>query len=193
MGETPSRRDHLVDIALGLFLQHGFHATGVDTIIKEAGVSKKTLYHHFRTKEALIVACLDRYNGTFLADFTRMIETRADSPRAKLLAIFDVAHDWFRDSAFYGCLFIKAIGEYPDDEPAIRAACIAFKGLIRTYIADLCRQLPPPTDGAAQPVLAHQIALLLEGAIVTAQVSQDPGAALTARSIAATLIPADRA
>ena len=44
------RREHLIDTAMALFSAHGFHATGIDRILAEAGVSKKTLYRHFRSK-----------------------------------------------------------------------------------------------------------------------------------------------
>ena len=53
-----SRREHLIDTAIELFAKHGFHATGIDMILARAGVSKKTLYRHFRSKEELILAAL---------------------------------------------------------------------------------------------------------------------------------------
>ncbi len=53
-----SRRDHLVDTALAMFMRDGFHATGIDGILSQAGVAKMTLYNHFKSKDELILAAL---------------------------------------------------------------------------------------------------------------------------------------
>ncbi|HIP77475.1 MAG TPA: TetR/AcrR family transcriptional regulator, partial [Kiloniellaceae bacterium] len=55
-----SRREHLVDTATQLFSRHGYRATGIDTILAEAGVAKMTLYNHFKSKDELILASLRR-------------------------------------------------------------------------------------------------------------------------------------
>ena len=60
-----SRRDELVDTALRLFYTRGFNATGIDKILAEAGVAKMTLYKHFRSKEELILAALNRRDEQF--------------------------------------------------------------------------------------------------------------------------------
>ena len=67
---TVSRRDHLVDTALKLFCKNGFRATGIDAVLAESGVAKKTLYHHFRSKDELVVAALRQRD----AEFLQMIE-----------------------------------------------------------------------------------------------------------------------
>lgn len=179
------RREHLVDTAINLFAEHGYHATGIDMILAEAGVSKKTLYRHFRSKEELILAALRKYDGLFRNDFMRQVEARADDPADRLLAIFDVAADWFEQRNFYGCIFINAIGEYSAADSPIRQACKDFKALMRRYVEDLCQAL----DVADPAGLADELAMLLEGAIVTAQVSQQRArAALVARKVAQTVI-----
>ena len=95
-----------------LFREYGYHATGVDRIINEEGVSKKTLYTHFRSKEKLLIAALRHYDGLFRNNFMRKVDQSAKSPQEKLLAIFDVAQDWFSQNKFFGCMFINIIGEY---------------------------------------------------------------------------------
>jgi AcrR family transcriptional regulator len=179
------RREHLIDTAMALFSAHGFHATGIDRILAEAGVSKKTLYRHFRSKEELILAALKKYDSLFRNGFMRQVEAKADNPRERLLAVFDVAGDWFAQNNFYGCIFINAIGEYAAPKTAIRQVCKDFKTLMRRYLEDLATQLPA-TDPAE---LADELALLLEGAIVTAQVSENKEkAARVAKTAAAALI-----
>ena len=179
------RREHLIDTAIRLFLANGFHATGIDTILKESGVSKKTLYRHFRSKEELILGALRKYDGQFRNGFMRQVEAAADTPYDRLLAMFDVAQDWFQQNAFYGCMFINAVGEYSAADTPIRQACKDFKKMMRGYIVGLCRDLPVQDPEA----LGDEIAILLEGAIVTAQVSQSRiRAAQVAKTAAKTLI-----
>jgi len=184
------RREHLIDTAIGLFCEHGYHGTGIDRILNDAGVSKKTLYTHFRSKEELIMAALRKYDGLFRNDFMRQVDRVGKTPREKLLAVFDVAENWFAQKKFFGCMFINAIGEYSQDNSPIRDISKQFKRSMREYIKELCVQA-----GTAEPdALADQLALLLEGAIVTAQVSQKLDAAGTAREVARRLVdqlPAD--
>ena len=179
------RREHLIDTAIALFSERGYHASGIDTILEKAGVSKKTLYRHFRSKDELILAALKKYDGVFRNDVMRQVEARADAPRDRLLALFDVAAEWFAQDVFFGCMFINAIGEYSRPDTPIRRACQEFKALMRRYIEDLCSEM-----GASDPAgLADELALLFEGATVTAQVSQGGArAAAVAKSAAAILI-----
>ena len=181
----PSRREHLVDTAIALFSEYGFHATGIDTILGRAGVSKKTLYRYFRSKDELILAALRKYDGLFRNSFMRQIEERADTPRDRLVALFDVAEHWFSQNNFYGCMFINAAGEYSDTSAPVREVCRDFKAMIRSYILTLCER----AGAADPPMLADELSLLLEGATVTAQVSQDgTRAARTAKTAAIALI-----
>ena len=71
---SPSRRDHLIKTAITLFCGHGYHATGIDRFLETAGVSKKTMYQHFRSKEALIYAALRQYDGVFRNNFMKAVE-----------------------------------------------------------------------------------------------------------------------
>ncbi len=179
------RREHLIDTAIDLFAERGYHATGIDTILAKSGVSKKTLYRHFRSKEELILAALKKYDGLFRNGFMRQVEQAADTPRDRVLAVFDVAADWFEENNFYGCMYINAIGEYSAADTAIRQVCKEFKTLMRRFIEDLCREAQV-RDPAG---LAEELALLLEGAIVTAQVSESGRhAAEVAKTAAAALI-----
>ena len=179
-----ARREHLINTAIELFREHGYHATGIDKIIEKAGVSKKTLYTHFRSKEELLIAALRHYDGLFRNNFMRQVDGLAKTPQEKLLAIFDVAEGWFSQKNFFGCMFINVIGEYSQKDSPIRDICKQFKSLMRNYIKDLCVQA-----GAEEPdVLADKLALIFEGAVVTSQVSQNLDAARTAKNIARPLI-----
>ncbi|MFB3114561.1 MAG: TetR/AcrR family transcriptional regulator, partial [Nitrospirales bacterium] len=68
-----SKRDQLIQTAVKLFAKNGFHATGVDTIAAESGVTKRTLYAHFRSKDELVLAALRQYDGVFRIQFMRRV------------------------------------------------------------------------------------------------------------------------
>ena len=178
------KREQLIKTALELFAKNGIHATGIDTIVEQSGVTKKTLYAHFRSKEELVLAVLRQYDGLARNEFMRQVESGGKTPKARLLAVFDFAERWFHQSNFYGCLFINTIGEYSDKDTPIRQICQEYKKLVKSYIHSLCEQA-----GASDPPgLAEELALLLEGATVTAQVSQNPKTAKIAKRAAKALI-----
>ncbi len=179
-----SRRDHLMDVARDLFMEHGFHGTGIDKILGEAGVSKKTLYTHFRSKDGLILAVLKQHDSAFRNSFMRQVEQASSDPRDRLIAVFDVAEAWFDTPNFFGCVFINAVGEYSAADTPIRNACRDFKQQMTDFIIHLAK------DAGAENYtgLGNQLSLLLEGAIVTAQVSDKEQATKAAKSAAVVLI-----
>jgi AcrR family transcriptional regulator len=184
-----SKRDDLVDTALRLFYTQGFNATGIDKILAESGVSKMTMYKHFKSKDELILAALTKRDEQFRDWLTSSMEKAASAPHEKLLAMFDALEDWFYGRAFKGmgfagCAFINASSEFSQlDHPAHKIAA-DHKRCVLEYIRTLCEDA-----GAANPAeLAEQIALLKEGAIVTAQVRGMPDAAKIAKSVAQSLL-----
>ncbi|GJL64853.1 MAG: TetR family transcriptional regulator [Nitrospirales bacterium] len=179
-----SKKEQLLETALELFAKNGIHATGVDSIAEQSGVTKRTLYAYFGSKDELILTVLQHYDGLARKEFMRRVETGGKTPRARLLAIFDFAQRWFQQKNFYGCLFINTIGEYSHPDTPIRQICKEYKKLVKGYIWELCEQA-----GASNPrELAEELALLLEGATVTAQVSQNPKTAQIAKRAASALI-----
>ena len=181
-----SKRDELIEAALKLFSQYGYHRTGIDAILEEAGVAKNTLYNHFSSKEELIIAALQEYDIDFRNQFRRKVEARGKTPKERLLAAFDVGEEWFRGRDYYGCLYIGAVGEFSEADTEIREISIENKSLFRNFFKELAEQI-----GAKKPgQLADELALLFEGATVVAQVSQKPEAAKTAKRIAKARIEA---
>lgn len=181
-----SKKQQLIETARSLFSKHGFHAVGIDTISKESGVTKKTLYHHFRSKEELILAVLRHYDQVFRNHFMQTVESKKNSPKEKLLAVFEVAEDWFKQDDFYGCLFVGASSEFPDLDTPIRNVCKDFKRLMKEYIEKLASE----AGIEASEEVAMQLVLLLEGAITMAQISGTPFSAKQARQAAQILIAA---
>ncbi len=118
---SESKRDQLVQRALQVFYQGGFHAVGMDRLAKETGVSKTAIYKHFRTKDDLILATLRLRDDNFRNWMIRGIEEEAETPEARLYAIFDVLGKWFAEPQFLRCMFIKAASEYHDRKHPVHA------------------------------------------------------------------------
>lgn len=179
-----TKRDHLIDTALELFNRHGFHATGIDRILAESGVAKMTLYNHFKSKDELIRAVLRRRDETFRNNFMRAVERGAETPRERLLVMFDVLEGWFRDNSFSGCLFINATAEFCRDTDTIQGGCVEHKKLVLDYV----RGLTAAAGARNSDALARALNLLMEGATVTAQVLGAPEVARDARRAAEVLV-----
>ncbi len=180
----PSKREQLIEAALDLFLTKGFHAVGVDAIAEHAGITKKTLYHHFRSKDELILAALRYRDERFRNAFMQAVEARTKDPVARLLALFDVAGDWFQETDFFGCIFVGAMREYPVPDTPLQHLCRESKEMVRRYIQGLAEKA-----GMDEPeILAGQLLLLLEGAITMALINKSPEIAVQAREAARTLI-----
>jgi AcrR family transcriptional regulator len=183
---SASKRDVLVQRAFKIFHENGFHATGMDKLVKLTGVSKTAMYRHFRTKEDLILAVLRLRDEQFRNWLTRRIEDLAQTPEQQLLALFDVLAEWFDREEFKGCMFIKASAEFQDDGHPLKAASAEHKRLLFTYF----RNIAARTTARDPDLLARHLLMLKEGAVVTAHLQGVSGVAADARKAAKTLIEA---
>lgn len=180
----PNKRDELVRKALQVFYRDGFHATGMDKLVAETGVSKTSMYKHFRTKEELILAALRLRDENFRNWFLRRIEELADTPAEQLIASFDALKEWFEEESFRGCMFIKAGAEYQDKDHPIHVQAAEHKRVLLEYFTELARKA-----GARNPEkLGCQLLLLKEGAIVTAVLLKSCDPAQDAKEAAQVLL-----
>ena len=183
---SASKRDQLVRKALTVFYNNGFHATGMDKLAKETGVSKTAIYKHFRTKDDLIQATLRLRDEEFRNWLIRRVEELADTPVGRMLAIFDALDEWFHDKNYSGCMFIKASSEYLErDHPVLRTSAEHKLLLIRAV-----EKYAEEAGAQDAPALARSIILLKEGAIVTAHIISPKGVAAEAKKSAEILISA---
>lgn len=163
-----SARDRVLDAASDLFYAQGIRAVGIDTIIERSGVAKMTLYKHFPSKDALVEAWLRRRDDRWRAWFRARIEALATTPRDRLLAAFDALGEWFTADDFRGCAFINTAVELSDPAHPARRVVLAHVGWIRGYLRELAEQA-----GFDDPMmLADQLLILIEGAIVSAVIWQ---------------------
>ena len=178
------KRSLLIQTATELFSAGGYTAVGVDKIIAQAGVAKMTLYKHFPSKTDLIVAVLKQRDQHFRESLMAFVE-QSTANEAKLQAVFLWHEQWFQQADFNGCLFINAAAEFHDHQDVIHQCAAEHKQYIVAYLITLLTATYSPEHA---PTLAAQLALLLDGAIVTAQVMNNPHAARQAWDIARLLL-----
>jgi AcrR family transcriptional regulator len=179
-----AKRDRLIDTALELFNRDGYRATGIDKILAESGVAKMTLYNHFASKDALILAALERRDARWRDWFRHAVERRAETPRGRLLAVFDALEEWFAQADFQGCMFMRAASEYCGYDHPIHAASAEHQRLLLAELRDLAA-----AAGAKRPAkLGREILLLVMGAIVATQVNGPVAAGKAAKKAAEVLI-----
>ena len=184
-GDDESARGRLLSAATHLFCKNGINATGIDAIISEAGTAKTTLYKLFGSKTNLVHVVLETEGKQWREWFIGAIEAGGGDPQTKLARIFPALKKWFGEERFYGCPFINAVAEHDKDQKQFRNIALRHKKVVLAHIERLAGEM-----GAAEPeVLAHQLALLIDGAIVAAMVSGNPAVADTAGLAAGSLFP----
>ena len=182
----PTKRDELVQKALQVFYRTGFHATGMDKLVEETGISKTSMYKHFRTKEDLILAVLRLRDEHFRNWLYRRMEDLAGPPKDQLIAMFDALGEWFGEPGYKGCMFIKASSEYQDAAHPIHKQSADHKRLLELHMTDLSEKA-----GLAEPgAVARQLLHLKEGAIVTAHLGHTEHPAQDAKAAARLLVDA---
>ena len=182
--DDESARGRLLSAATRLFCKNGINATGVDAIINEAGTAKTTLYKLFGSKTNLVHVVLEQEGRLWRNWFIAAIESGGGDARTRLARIFPTLKEWFGQERFYGCPFINAVAEHDKDEKQLRAIAMRHKKVVLAHIEKLAAEM-----GAAEPeILAHQLALLMDGAIVAAMVSRNPRVADTAALAARPLL-----
>src|SRR3979490_1676857 len=127
--KKPTMKERILETADRLFYLQGIRAVGVDTIAAEIGISKRTLYNHFPSKDALIAAYLDR----------RFVQPKPSSkpPAEQILATFDSLERRFAAKDFRGCPFVNAVAELGSEDHAVRKIAFAFKNGRRARLRDL--------------------------------------------------------
>ena len=181
---TSAAKQRLLDTADRLFYREGFRAVGIDRLIAEAGVAKMTLYTYFPSKDDLIVAVLQYREAQVLAFFRAAMARHAKRTKDPLRAFFAALKEWFESPGFRGCAFQNAAVELAD--PA--HAGTQFVRDHKRRFADLLRGLVEASVGPGAAQLTPAIALLVEGAIVTALIHGTPDAAEVARDAALQLV-----
>src|SRR5437588_6901332 len=116
-------RDRILEAAYKLFARHGIQAVGVDEIIRRAEVAKATFYHHFASKDDLVLEFLNlREQRWTLAWIEAEAGRRAATPEEQLLTIFDLFDEWFHREDFEADSFVNVLLELGATHPAGKAS-----------------------------------------------------------------------
>ncbi|NMH65688.1 TetR/AcrR family transcriptional regulator [Shewanella salipaludis] len=183
------KRQQLVAAAFRLFYVHSIHGIGINQILQESGIAKKTLYHHFSGKDELIEAVVSYRHQVFYLWLSERMQA-ATAGLAAIEAMFTALDDWFNDRVpclhdFRGCFFINSCAEFTDAGHPVHKLCVAHKDSIIGLIGEQVTSLGLAREAGLE--LTEALGLLKEGAIVSAQL-RDKTAALRARSLAKALV-----
>jgi len=180
---APSARERLLAAASELFYAEGVHTVGIDRVIERAGVAKASLYNTFGSKDELVRAYLEGKHAQMAGRITRYIE-RYDTPREKLLGVFEAQAESFAAPGFRGCAFVSASAESPGE--LVEQAADEYRGWVRALLVDLSRE----AGVASADVLGRQLHMIYDGASLSARMDHDPTASVAARAAAETLLDA---
>ncbi|MGV2101304.1 TetR/AcrR family transcriptional regulator [Rhizobium sp. 21-4511-3d] len=184
---TESTRDRIVNAAAKLFYGQGIRAVSVDAVAEKAGVTKRTLYYHFDSKDDLITAYLEGRDQPNLALFQKWYAAANGGLGEKVKAIFDELAKAARHPKWKGCGFLRTAAELADmpGHPAVKAG-IVHKQRVEDWLAEIFE-----ADGVSDSrTLARQVMLLLDGGFATVLLRRDPSYIETAGKAAAALVAA---
>jgi AcrR family transcriptional regulator len=169
---NPEVRARILETACSLFYQHGVRAVGVDLVVEKARVAKTSLYRHFRTKDDLIAAFLQREDEDFWGTWDRIADQHRDQPSAELDAHLGWIGERVGRSNYRGCPQINVAAEFPEIDHPARKVAAAHKRQMRQRLKGIAERL-----GVARPdELAGQLSILINGAFVSSQIFE-PGEA----------------
>jgi AcrR family transcriptional regulator len=173
-------------LAAEQFHVHGITATGVDALSRAAGISKRTLYQRFGSKDGLIVAAYEALDAPVFQMFTVSVEAQTDDPRGQLEAFFAQLEPLVRSPRFRGCPFANAASELADPSHPAHEVVRRHKERIRRWILSRAK-----AAGAANPQqLSRQLMLVFAGVQAQALLEHSARPARDANELARALISA---
>jgi AcrR family transcriptional regulator len=184
MSDRPNAHDALLGATSELTYEYGITGTGVDAIAARAGVTKRTLYQHFGSKDRLVAEALnDRNRRALLSLETNARRRSEETGELVILALFDVIENALRTRTKAGCAFINASLEINRPGHPVREAALAHlrarEGLVRQLLTEA---------GVEDADLAAQVTLLVDGAYAVGGSRRDPAAARPAKAAVAALL-----
>jgi AcrR family transcriptional regulator len=158
----PTARDRILDAATELFYSQGIRAVSADRIIERARITKVTFYRHFRTKDALVVAYLERQAAWEREALDGVRASTGDDAEALRRFARAVGTETCRPG-FRGCSFINAAAEYADPDSPVRQVVAEHRAWYRRTFAAMAGHL-----GVADPEQAvDELMMLRDGAMLT--------------------------
>ncbi len=179
-------REKILMTASNLFESRGIQASGVDTIIAEAGIAKATLYKHYPSKNLLVTAYLRDKSDRFYEWLNSRLVSKKENSVEILITLCELVEQWIMTPEFHGLPFHIASVEFPNPDHPINQYSAVLAVELQGYLAKIAA-----TAGAKDPeALGQQLTILFEGAALVERLSPGAGAAKRAKNAAITLIRA---
>jgi AcrR family transcriptional regulator len=178
-------RERIVAAAARLFYNEGIRAASVDAIAEKAGVTKKTLYYHFRSKDELVAAYLASRDQPTLDLYARWFEETPGTAADKIRGLFAEFARSADTTKWKGCGFQRTAAELANTpgHPALKAGA-SHKKRFEAWLADALSR-----EGIAKAkAVARNIVVLLDGAAAVMLVHRDPAYVEAAGAVAASLV-----
>ena len=185
MREPADTRERIISAAADLFYGEGIKAVSMDAVAEKAGVTKRTLYYHFDSKDMLVAAYLGERDQPNLARFQRWFKKAEGDLGDRLLAVFEGLARAAEDRSWKGCGFLRTSAELASmpGHPAVVAARV-HKKRVETWLVEECR-----TAGCADAeALGRALMVLMDGGFATVLMHRDPAYFLSAGAAAAALV-----
>lgn len=183
--KNKSTKERIIGAANSLFYMAGIRATSVDAIAAKAGITKRSLYYHFQSKDELIAEYLGSRDQLNLNAYKKWFAEQEGDVSAKLRALFNGILETTSHPKWRGCGFQRTVGELANKpgHPAIRVASLHKKKVEQWLAEEFCHNGLVNAD-----VTARHVFLLLEGAMAAMLVHRDPAYIRQAAEAAALLV-----
>lgn len=159
-----STRDIILDTASKLFYNKGYNLVGINEVIQESGIAKATLYAHFKSKDDLCKAYLDKMDNQLLTDLDAYVKTKPIGDK-RVLAVFEFLREFYDDKSFNGCWCIRTIAEVSQENRKIRDTIKTNKSQFLDYIISLVNENKAELTPKKRSILAKRVYLLYEAAV----------------------------
>ena len=164
-------KERIIAAASHLFYFEGYNQTGINKILKEASVSKDSMYRYFRSKEDIAVAYLIGRHSMWMGNLENHVKTEVTS-RQKIIATFDYLNDWLENVNYRGCGWQNIITDLPQDHDKIRDQAILHKNEVREWIHKTLIADEDYSKNEAEET-GDEVLILIEGAIILSQIQKN--------------------
>lgn len=177
---------HIIATAGSLFYSQGYNSTGINEIIDRSGIAKATLYSHFKSKEDLCIAYLEDRQGAFMENLRRYTDRRKPG-KNRLLAIFELLQDLYREEGFQGCWGLGTLGELSRGQNKILVVIQRQKKELLDYLGEVVDSNLPNLSRAEMEKISGGLYLLYESAITESHLFKNDWPIFTAKGLAPSL------
>lgn len=176
--DSPGPRERLLRSARRLTYSAGV-GVGVDAILDDAGVARRSLYHHFGGKDGLVAEVLRSAADRDVSLYRAALDAGGDEPRTRLMAFIDGLAAWVSAEQFRGCRYFAADVALPDPDHPAHAATREFRRGRHELFREELDRLGHPDPGTG----ADQLIVLIDGVSVVAATQPDTDPVATVRPL----------